>query len=493
MAQPIKQQDLSGGMVDLNVSLAPSNTVSLILNMDADNEMGSATTRLGRSTIDAQLVAGVNVLGLVQHCDQADSTKNKLFAAVDDAASATNADIWDLDGSPAKSLEDDTKALKQYFLNYNGDTLRLNGTDAVKAYNSTSWITTGGVFDLANMPAAYKFPIEFLDRVYMWGATATPYRLIYSGILTTGTVSWTVGNGYVDIEPEDNGGAPTGLGKVPGYILIFKRRSMHRWNYSSAFPESLVNIGAYSQESIVMAGGLCAFYSDSNASDKGFFVTNGGRPVCISSGNNRPIKKWVDAIATSAIVAGYATENVFVWSVGSLTVDGETYSNCVLRYNRKNNQWTMRTYPTAFTYFAQYILSGVNMIIGGDNAGTVYKVDVAGIYTDAITTTTRGFPWKIRQHHNNFSDNHLKTLSGNVVVRGKNLNFARISAYVDETLTPIEVNAKEFLNKILKVIGLGEKIKGTTIAIEVAGECNGAPSTVREIEIENITVDANYV
>ena len=46
------------------------------------------------------------------------ATKNKLFATVNDAASPTNADIWLVEGTPAKSLEDDTKNLKTYFLNY---------------------------------------------------------------------------------------------------------------------------------------------------------------------------------------------------------------------------------------------------------------------------------------------------------------------------------------------------------------------------------------
>ena len=490
-----KLQDFSGGQINANVTLCPTNTVSLMLNMDADNEIGSATSRLGTATTDAQMVAGVPVLGLVQHVDQADSTKNRLFATVDDAVSATNADIWVCTGTPAKNLEDDTKALKTYFLNYNGDTLRLNGTDNPKAYNSTTWLTTGGVFDLGTMLSTYpnyKYPKEFLDRVYLWGNATYPYRLAYSGILTSGTVSWASG-GTVDIEPEDNGGEPTGLGKVPGYLLIFKRRSLHRWNYSSAFPEALVNIGAYSQTSIVEGGGLCAFYSDSSEAEKGFYVTNGGRPECISKNNNRPIKKWVDAISATATVAGYATESIFAWSVGDLTIDGETFSNAVLRYNRVLNQWSLRTYPVAFTCFANYVVSGVHTTVGGANDGTVYRIDKTGTYKDAKTTTTINIPWRLRTHHLTFGENKEKVLNDKIVVRGKNLDTSRTCVYVNEDIkTPIYQN-QSLWNKVLAVFGIGKKVTGNTVCVEVSGQSSGNYCYVREIEIPVLVANETYV
>jgi hypothetical protein len=491
MAQ-LKQQDFSGGMTSLNVSLAPSNTVDLGLNVNFDDEIGSAVTRLGTSTIGVQIVAGNSILGLVQHIDVDTASNNKLFATINASGGATSVIRNVTDAST--DVTGLTASKKMRSLTFNGSTLFINGTDTERSYTSAGFITTGGAFDLANMPAG-NLCIEFLDRVYVAGVTATLSRLLYSGVSSGTAVSWTVGNGYVDIEPEDAGGPITALGKVPGYILIFKERSLHRWNFSSAFPESLVQIGTPSQESVVMGGGVCAFYSNSNEGAKGFYVTNGGRPVCISQDNNRPIKKWVDAIAsgTEANVAGWSTDRYFCWSIGDITVDGETYNNVVLKYNRLSNQWVIRTYPQEFKVFANYLISGVNTTVGGADDGTVYQMDKPGVYVDATTTTTKGFPWKVRQHHNNFSDNHQKTLSGNIVVRGKNLNTSRISAYVDEILNPIEVNAKGFLSKVLKVIGLGKQIKGTTLSIEVAGECNGAPSIVREIEIENITVDKNYV
>jgi len=490
----IKQTDFSSGMIDVNVSLAPKNTVGLLLNADTDTEIGSVVSRFGTATIGAQLVAGKNILGLQQHIDVDTPSNNKLFATVNAAGDATSV-VYDVVAGTT-SVTGLTASKKMRFLTYNGATLALNGADVERSYTSAGWITTGGAFDLANIPSANKVNlcVEFLDRVYVAGDFAALTRLYYSGVSNGSTVSWTVGNGYVDIEPEDGGGPITALSKVPGYILVFKERSIHRWNFSSAFPESLIQIGTPSQESVIMGGGLCAFYSNSNEGAKGFYITNGGRPESISQDNNRPIKKWVDAIQTAneTEIAGWATDRYFCWSVGDLVVDGETYTNVVLKYNRLLNQWVIRTYPQRFKVFANYLVSGVNTIVGGGNDGTVYRMDKPGTFVDASAATTKNFSWKIRQHHNNFEDNHIKTLSENVVVKGKNLGSVRVVAYVDEKLEPIEINGKNSQSKNLALFGIGKNIKGTTLSLEVSGESSGASSIIREIEMENITIDKSY-
>lgn len=488
---PRFQKDFSTGMIsNVSANLAPQSSVNLLLNMDADVEIGSLTSRLGTAQIGSQLVNNKSILGLAQHVDQADTSKNLLIGVINDS-SDTNSDIWDVDDDGEIDNADFTNSLKMRFLNYQGDTLALNGTDNPEAFNGSSWITTGGVFDLANMPTGYKYPKEFLDRVYLWGKSSSPYTLAYSGVLSSGTVSWTSGNGTVEIEPEDNGGEPTGLGKVPGYILIFKRRSMHRWNYSSAFPESLIDIGAYSQESIVETSGVCAFYSDSNENAKGFYVTDGRRPVPISHDSARTIKKWVDAISSSATVAGYGTERYFAWSVGNLTVDGETYNNVVLKYNRILNQWSVRTYPTQFTVFAHYVTSGVHSIVGGDDDGNVIRVDKASTYTDTPGAggTAVPIPFKVRTHHNTWGFNQRKSLERNVIVRGSNIPNLTVSAILDEDLDRREpMNSPTFFTRILKLFNIGSISEGTTIAIEIAGESTGATSTIREIEYPSIDV-----
>src|SRR5690606_22799548 len=79
-----------------------------------------------------------------------------------------------------------------------------------------------GAFDRLNMPTGYRVPIEYLDRVYLLGSSANPDKLVYSGVQTNGAVSWTSGNGEVNLEPEEGAGGLVAAGKVPGYLILFK-------------------------------------------------------------------------------------------------------------------------------------------------------------------------------------------------------------------------------------------------------------------------------
>lgn len=504
------QRDFSGGQCNnVNPSLLPSNTVDLALNVDLDEEIGSAVSRLGRATVGSQIVDGSAILGLHQHIDSSNTSNNRLFAYLNDI-SGTTASLRNVATGLATGTNDTglTSGIKMRFLTFLGSTLALNGRNFPRSYHpSTGWVTSGsGPFDLSNFPSdtitidttTYRVNlcIAYLDRVYTAGATANNTRLYYSGVSNGTSISWTVGNGYIDIENNNNSGGITALAKVPGYLLVFKERSLHRFNGSSAFPESLVQLGTPSQEAVVMGAGLCAFYSHSNENAKGFYITDGGRPVPISHDNARPIKKWIDAIGTTneANMAGWATERHFCWSVGDLTVDGETYSNVVLRYNRLLNQWTVRTYPSDFRCFASYLASGVNTIVGGDDDGTVYQIDKPGTYTDAVTSSTQFIPWKIRQQHMTFGTNVLKQLSDKVVVLGKNIDSIILSAIVDENLDDrIPIGSRSFFRRLLSLFGLGAVIKGTTLSVEVSGQSTGARSYIREIEMPVIAADKTYV
>jgi len=490
---PLFQRDFSGAQCNnVNVSLAPASTVELALNLVADEEIGSLVSRLGRATVGAQLVASQAILGLHQHVDEKTAANSKLFATVNASGGATSV-IYDVVAGTT-SVIGLTASKKMRFVTFLGTTAVINGSNAERSYTSAGWITTAGNLDIANWPSTNtaSLCIEFLDRVYTAGDTAQPARLYYSSLPVAGAISWTAGNGYVDVEPEDGGGAITALGKVPGYILIFKERSMKRWNYSSAFPESLIQLGTPSQECVVMAAGLCAFYSSSNENAKGFYLTAGDRPKPISHDTTRPIKKWVDAIpqASEATIAGWATDRGFAWSVGDLTVDGETYLNVVLRYNRLLNQWTVHSYPSEYRAFASYIVSGVNTTVGGDDNGTIYQLDKPGTYSDASTTTTVPIFWKLRQQPLTHGYNQQKTLTDSVVIRAKGAQSARVGVRVDgQEATDL---TDRLSDRPISEIPINGTLTGATLAVEIAGETTGQRSYIAEIELPNVEATNTY-
>lgn len=294
---------------------------------------------------------------------------DKLFAVLSDG---TNNDIYDVI-TGLKSLEDDTKDLKTRFLTYLNSALRLNGTDEVKAWNGTQWLTTGGAFDLDNLPAGAKYAIEFKDRVFVAGMGEAPDRMDYSGIANSSTraISWTSGNGFIIMEQEDGGGGITGLAKVPGYVLAFKKRSLKRWDGSTTFPEDMINQGAPSQEAIAMAQGLCFWVNENGA-----WVTEGGRPKKISTYTVDKIIASCSASDLENVASGTDEEHVF-WSFASVTMAGETYTNVVLKYNILQNTWDIRQYPTLHRVYTDYVDSAHDQfLILGDNDGTVRKIDI---------------------------------------------------------------------------------------------------------------------
>jgi len=132
-------RDWSKGTIhDVQSSKADENSAKLGLNLDSDFELGSMISRLGTTLIGSQLEAGKVILGVHNYRDSIGSN-SKLFATVNDA-SDTNADIYDVIAG-TKSLEDDTAGEKTRFITYLNSCLRLNGTDAAKYFDGSSWIS----------------------------------------------------------------------------------------------------------------------------------------------------------------------------------------------------------------------------------------------------------------------------------------------------------------------------------------------------------------
>ena len=488
LKQPIKQSDFMSGMItDVSKNITPKNSVALAVNLDFDDILGSAVVRPGSSLVGSQLVAGKDVLGLHQHVDPTNASNNILFAALNVGLDAT-ATIKNV-ATGGDVVTDLTQGAKVRFLSYGGTTLAINGVDAPRAWNGTSWITTAGVFDLADWPGAESSLVtEFLDRVYTNDETV-PYRVNYSGIFDGTAVTWE--GDYVDIESEDGGGKITAFGKVPGYILFFKERSLHRWNYNSAFPESLVQVGTPSQESVVESGGLVFFYSNSSDDARGFYVSNGGRPQSISQDTSRTVNKFVQAIdpANEANIAAFATDRTIGWSVGDLEVEGETYKNVVFRYNRVLNQWSIRSYPTEFKVFSQYIDSGVVHRVGGDDDGQVIKIDDRASYTDAGSAIN----YQLRTHSNKYGRNTLKTMTDEFFVEGKHLNGlgARVIPNEDPSAA-VNMTKLSRVNPMLVRVAISEKVIGTSLAVELWGTADGNRPEISEIELTSIDVKETY-
>lgn len=483
------QKDYSAGMItNVNENIIPRNSVKLGMNVDFDEELGSPVSRLGTGIVDAQLVDAETVLGVHDFRDS-DGSNHALLATINASGGATSVVYKVGTGTIVTGL---TADLKMRFLTFLDSALMVNGTDAPRSYDGSTVITTGGAFDLANVPFAEpSLCIEFLDRVYLAGDSANPDRLYHSSLPSSGAISWTSGNGTVDIEPEDGGGGITAFGKVPGFLLIFKERSMKRWDFQSAFPESLVNTGTISQESVISAAGLCAFFSSSSRDSQGFYITNGGRPVPISHLRSKNIAKWVKAIPQSfhANVNGWGTENHFFWSIGDVTVDGVDYTNVVIRWSVKTGEWAVRSYPSEFRAWSSWVdSSGNNTVVAGDDNGNVIEIDKPDTFVDFVEGGTKAIGYEIETYEEDWDFNQEKEIMERVIFNTRNGRGATV--YARENGGDRKILG--YLDKDVTEVKTSKNLKGNFFTFGMMGEVDGAQMILKEIEVPEVKVLNTY-
>ncbi|MDP8219187.1 MAG: hypothetical protein P9M03_10745, partial [Candidatus Theseobacter exili] len=211
----IRWRDVSGGNVqkvspDINVP----NSIPFSMNLLFDKVLGEAVSREGTNRLGSQFLADTACTGLFQHLDSTHAN-SVLFAKF-------GTDIYDVIGN-SSSVSSLTAGAKARFMTFLNSTLMCNGSENRSYTNSGSWTSSGGVFNLAGIPAGGQYPIEFKDRVYV----AVADRLYYTNVVTDGQVSWGAsGSGSIQIEQEDGGGTISGTNKVPGYLMIYKQRSL---------------------------------------------------------------------------------------------------------------------------------------------------------------------------------------------------------------------------------------------------------------------------
>lgn len=398
---------------------------------------GRGVVREGTALVGAQITDAQPILGLHQFI-LSSGTKH-LLAVID---GASNSALYRLITTTWTSESiSGVKNVKHRFLTFQDAVLVVDGTNKTSSVDGDAWITTGGAYDLANMPAG-KYVIEWRDRVYVAGVSAALDTLYYSGLSSGTAISWTVGNGTLKIEPYDGQGTITGLAKVPGYLLIFKERALKRWNGASTYPDDLNRLGTPSQESVVLGQKTCFYFSSGYGDEDsiGFYETNGSDTVKIS----RNIQEICNNISSSnySSIAGYATGEIVMWSIGNIVLDGITYSNVVILYHIPTRTWAMLTFPTFFKVFALYIDSNDLKIIGGNSDGEIMEIFTTNV-DDITGSLNREIEYSAQYHPMTLGRRDKIKEVSKLVPHGKNLMTAKIMARTDEEGGFKEIGAVE--------------------------------------------------
>jgi len=443
--------------------MMPDSQVTEAINVHFD-ELGNVTRRLGITALGNQITAGNSVLGLYQFINSSGSN-NRLLSVVSNGA---NNLIYYLDSGTWTSNYTDTINLKTRFVTFIDRVIRVNGSDPPIAWDGAgAWETTGGVIDLDDMPVG-KYIETLKGRLYVAGVSGNLDRLYFSSLPTGGAISWNttdITGDYLDISPND-GDNITALKRYATQILIFKKNYLYRWNGSAVEPDPIINIGTYSQESVVEGKGGIYFHHP-----KGIFVYAGGYPQEIS----KAIDGWIRAISSANYenVNAIADPDHIYFFVGDVTKDSVAYTNVCLRYTISNSVWTVYSYSDEMKIGATY-RDGTSetQIVGGSN-GYVYTLNSGN--DDAGTAIEYSLVTKYYEFGSLAHEFTITKLAGYM----KNGLGVHISYQTDRDTEFKRIGQLDKFINIMK----GLPIRGNHVRFKLSGTSATAPFVFEGVEV----------
>lgn len=383
----------------LDDTVSPENSVQLAVNMNFDR-VGAMQTRLGLEAY-ADLQQPIRAFGT--YGNFASSTfqllaQSGIGAVGIYAITAPNSLVL------KRTLTAGIKARFAQFLNL---TWMINGTagDAVNTYNGSAFGTT---MVPASFPKGDFIQAGFEGRV--WIAQKLNDVIWYTDIVqftppSTYALTFDASLNFIKNFSPQNGETITGLFVTPRALLVFKQNHIYRvYGATSVDAYPAYNVGTYSQESIVQTKDGIYFHHSS-----GFYkFTYDGQPTEIS----RRVIDFVKAITrvewdnVSGIWDGYDT---IEWSVGTVTVEGVTFTNCVMRYTISTQVWTIY----------DYIANDISASIRYDNGTTILNMigteaGKVGILGSGFTDFGVAFYYEVIDRWRSYTDMYAKTkiLSG---------------------------------------------------------------------------------
>lgn len=397
-------------------SLVPQNSVSHSINWNFDTIIGSAQVRLGTTLLGAAVAANKTPLGLFEFVT-AGSSLNYLLSVFTGASTAT---IYYFNGSSwtASGVTNLSNTAKCRFAQLGNYAFRVNGVDAMgSSADGATWATTNCITTDSVVPSLI---MRAKNRLLAGGDSVVNRNRVYlSSVVdpstSPATITWntntSTGN-WIDINPDD-GADVTAFAETSGLTLIFKDKAMYRMDVvaKTVDTDNVFPFGAVSQECVVNCQGIVYFFTG-----KDIRRTNGGFPEQIS---RLGVQDWIDAISQAnwaSVSAGTDGFNVS-FRIGNVTIpatgdDSRAFSNVVLKFSPRDESWSVHSYGSSFTRFAQYTSSADGRkMVGADTGGTVQTMD------KGTTDNTVAINYEIETQELELGNRaHLKELADRLVV-----------------------------------------------------------------------------
>jgi len=365
----------------------PEGSATVLNGCDPTWKLGALVKDLGYSRVSTQIESGKPIRGLYNFRQNA--ATQKMLATVDDSTSddtqlfyKTAAGAWtEIGGAETAwankaTMDVEMEAFIEYcfFVGY-------SDTDGFLPPASLTGTTFSTATNVTSMPGA-KYIRRYRDRLYIANcdiaATAYPYRVYFSSVPTAGAITWTVASDFIDVDYSEH---VTGLGENWDKLVIFTEYSAYMYNQQEF--KKVWDVGCTNNRTIKNQGAYMIWCNR----DGVWLSTGGGYPQNIS-GN------VIDFFRNGTPVDFFATlvDEEYIIYVGTVTVNGVTYSNTELIFDIPTQTWRWRENTDNMTILASYNDSGKLRRYMGDDDGNVWDkskyTDNSLVYTDTTVSGT---------------------------------------------------------------------------------------------------------
>ena len=384
---------LKGANPAVSPFLMPPEQLTILDGAQISYKLGTITKDTGYVRIGSALQADKKITGLFNF--RQSSTTQKMLATVNDSTDDDTQLFYSTGGAwteigaaeTAWANEANGNVEMEGFIGY-CFFVGYDATDGFLPVGSLTGTTFSTSTNVTSMPQA-KFIKRYRDRIYIancsQGGNTHPFRVYFSSV-PSGTplaITWTVATDFFDV---DYGEELTGLGSNWDKLLIFTEYQVYIYDQSQL--KKLYDTGCSNHRTIHNIG-----YYTFWANRDGVWASTGGQPQNISG----EVIDFIRAGNPRNFFGAVVDEEYHLY-VGTVTVDGVTYTNCALTYNLPTGTWRWREYYNALSIFAAYNSSGDDQLWMGDNTtGRVWqkaKYTDATVFSsdDATTTATDGQP-----------------------------------------------------------------------------------------------------
>lgn len=359
-------QNLRGMNSQVSPFVQPDDSPVTINGVDHTEEYGTMIKDLGYFRVGDQIEANKDITGLFNFRQ---TGAEKILATVNNAADTNlvlaynNAGTWtDIALGGAWDTFEDSKVEMEAFLNY-CFFVGYDDTDSVwlpvGSLTGTTFSTATNVTDMAQG----KYIKRYRDRLYVAncksGGTEYPFRVYFSSVPAAGAITWTPATDFLDVDYSEE---LTGLGA--------------NWDRLIAFTENTAYIYDQSTWKRTWETGCSAHRTIQNSGPYMFWVNYDGIWLSTSAQPQNiggPVLKFIKAGNPRNFFSAVVDEQ-YVTFIGTVTVDGQTYTNCVIEYDIPTESFKIREYYSTFTAFARFMDStGIPRLYMGASTGDVWQ------------------------------------------------------------------------------------------------------------------------